>query len=72
MSDEAFMMVNYVGHRTDWLPVGGGRDILVRLGIDHNAVTIQVLKHLEPTAIQDRLTIKPVEVWLFINHPHGP
>lgn len=64
-------MVKYVGQHIDRSPEGG-RNILVRRVIDLNAVTAQALKHLEPTAIQDRLTIKPMEVLAVYPSPSRP
>jgi len=55
-------MVNYVCHRTDRLTEAEGSAILVRRGIDHKPVTVQDLKHLEATAIQDTLASKPVKI----------
>jgi hypothetical protein len=59
-------MANYVCHRTDGL-IEGGRDILVCCCIDHNAITVQGLKHLEATAIQNMLASKPVNI--LVNYP---
>jgi hypothetical protein len=71
-SGETFLMVNYVGHRTERLSDGGGRDIQVRRGIDHDVVTVQILKNQEPTAIQDRLTSKTVKVLAVYPSPSLP
>jgi hypothetical protein len=59
---KVFQMANYVCNRTDWLTEGGGTAILVRCGIDHHAVPMQSLVHLEATAIQAMLASKLVKI----------
>ena len=44
-------MASYVRHRTDRVAEGGGKAILVRHGIDHHALPVECLQHLEATAI---------------------
>jgi hypothetical protein len=59
---EVFRLANYVCHRNDRLTEGGGTAILVRRGIVYHAVPVQGLQHLEATAIQVMLTVKPVKI----------
>jgi hypothetical protein len=55
-------MPNYVCNRNDRVTEGGGTAILVRRGIDHHAVPVEGLKHLEATAIQIMLANKPAKI----------
>jgi len=61
-SGETFQMANYVCHHTAWLTEGGRTAILVRWGIDHNAVPIHVVRHQVATAIQVMFASKPVKI----------
>ena len=65
-------MAKYVCHRTDRLTEGGGTDVLVRRGIDHYAVPVQGLKHLEATAIHVMLASKPVKILAVFLPPCRP
>jgi hypothetical protein len=60
-SGEVFRMANYVRHRNYRLTGGGGTAILVPHGLDHHAVPVQGLEHLEANAIQAILANKPVK-----------
>jgi exonuclease III len=64
-SGRALRFANYVCHRTD-RPTrrggGGGTAILDRRGIDHYAVLVSGLQHLEATAIHLVLTTRPVKL----------
>jgi spore coat polysaccharide biosynthesis predicted glycosyltransferase SpsG len=71
-SGESFLLANYISHRNDRLTERGGRDILVRLGIDHKAVTVQVLKHLEATATQDTMSSKRAKILVVYPSPSRP
>jgi endonuclease/exonuclease/phosphatase family metal-dependent hydrolase len=61
-SEQAFRFANHVCHLTDWNTHGGGTAILVRRGIDHHAVPVPGLRHLEATAIQTALAGRPVKI----------
>jgi hypothetical protein len=61
-SSEPIQMANYVCYRTDRLTEIGAIAILVRRGIDHYAVRVESIRHLETTAIQVALPIKPVKI----------
>jgi exonuclease III len=52
VSGRALRFANYVCHRTDLQTRGGGGGtaILVRRGIEHYAVSVSGLQHLEATA----------------------
>jgi hypothetical protein len=71
-SGEVFRLANYVCHRNDRLTQGGGTAILVRRGIDHHAVPIQGLQHLEATAIQGKLVNKLVKILAVYLSPSRP
>jgi hypothetical protein len=71
-SREVFLLENYVCHRNDRLTEGGGTAILVRRGIVHHAVSVQVLQHLEATAIQVMLAAKPVKILAAYLSPTRP
>jgi exonuclease III len=53
---------NYVCHRTERPTPGGGRAVLVHKGIDHYAVSVSGLQHLEATAIHLVLATRPVKL----------
>jgi hypothetical protein len=61
-SGGALRSANYVCHRTDCPTRGGSTAILVRRGIDHYAVPVSGLQHLEATAIQLVLATRPVKL----------
>jgi hypothetical protein len=71
-SGEVFRLANYVCPRNDRLIQGGGTAILVRRGIDHHAVPIQGLQHLEATAIQVKSVNKPVKILAVYLSPSRP
>jgi hypothetical protein len=71
-SGVVFRMANYVCHRTDRLTEGGGTAILVRRGIDHHAVPVQGLEHLEATAIEVVMGSKPVRILAVYLPPSRP
>jgi exonuclease III len=58
----ALRFANYVCHQTDHPTRGGGTAILVRRGIDHYAVPVSGLQHLEATAIHLVLATRPVKL----------
>jgi exonuclease III len=58
----ALRFANYVFHRTDRPTRGGCTTILVSRGIDHYAVPVSGLQHLEATAINTVLANWPVKV----------
>ena len=60
--EQAFRFANYVCHRTDRNAQGGGTAILVRRGIDHYAVPVPGLRHLEATAIRTTLANRLVKI----------
>jgi exonuclease III len=53
---------NYVYHRTDRPNRGGGTAILVRRDIDHYAVPLSGLQHLDATAMHLELVTRPVKL----------
>jgi hypothetical protein len=59
---EIFRLANYVCHRTDRPPAGGGTAILVQRGIPHHSVPVTGLTQLEATAIQTELAGRPVNI----------
>jgi hypothetical protein len=61
-SGRAFRFANYVCHRTDRQSRGGGTAILVRRDIDHYAVPVSGLRHLEATAIHLVLANRVVKI----------
>jgi hypothetical protein len=58
----AFRFANYVCHRADRHARGGGTSILVRRDIDHYAVPVSGLRHLEATAIHLVLANRPLKI----------
>jgi hypothetical protein len=58
----AFRFANYVCHCTDRQARVGGKAILVRRDIDHYAVPVSGLRHLEATAIYLVLANRPVKI----------
>ena len=60
--NEVFRLENYICHRNDRLTEGGGTAILVRRVIDHHAVPVQGLQHLEATAIQVMYASKTAKI----------
>jgi endonuclease/exonuclease/phosphatase family metal-dependent hydrolase len=71
-SGVVFRMANYFCHRTDQLTQGGGTAILARRCIDHHAVPVQGLRHLEETAIQVMMGSKPVRILAVYLSPCRP
>jgi hypothetical protein len=61
-SGRALRFANYVCHRRDRPTRGGGTVILVRRGIDHYAVPVSGLQHLEATTIHLVLATRPVKI----------
>jgi hypothetical protein len=61
-SGQISRLANYVCHRTDRPTEGGGTAILVRRGIDHYAIPVPGLTHLEATAIHIMLVNGPVKI----------
>jgi hypothetical protein len=59
---QAFQLANYVCHSTDRLTEGGGTAILVGHGIVHHSAPGRELAHLEATAIQVTLAVRPVKI----------
>jgi exonuclease III len=59
---QAFRFANYICHRTDRSTKGGGTAILVRRGIEHHALPVAGLRHLEATAIELKLAGKPTKI----------
>ena len=70
--EEAFRFANYVCHRTDRNTQGGGTAILFRRDIDHYAVPVPDLKHLEATAIQTTFADRPVNILAVYLSPCRP
>ena len=60
--DQAFRLANYFCHRTDRPTAWGVTAILVRRGIVQHSVLIPGLTHLEATAIQVTLALRPVKI----------
>jgi hypothetical protein len=71
-SSNVFRFANYVCNLNDRLTEGDGTAILVRLGIDHHAVPVQGLPHLEATAIQVMLANKAVKFLAVYLSPFRP
>ena len=65
-------MANNDFHRNNWLTEGRGTAILVCRRVDHYAVPVQGLKHLEATAIQIMLGNKPVKILAVYLTPARP
>ena len=61
-----------VSHRTDRSTKGGGTDILVRWGIEHNSLPVAGLRHLEATAIEMKLAGKPAKIMAVYLSPSRP
>jgi hypothetical protein len=59
-SDWALRFANYVCHQKDRPTQGGGAVIFVRTGMDHYAVTLSGLHHLQATATHLVLATRPV------------
>jgi hypothetical protein len=57
-----FRLANYICYRTDHQARGGGTEILVHRGIDHCAVPVLGLQHLEPSSIHLVLASRPVKI----------
>ena len=57
-----FRLANDVCHCTDTPTARGGTAILVRRGIVHNSVPVPGLTHLEATALQLTLAVRPVKI----------
>jgi hypothetical protein len=60
--DGPLRFANYVFHRTDPHTPGGGKAFLVHKDIDHYAVPVSGLHHIEPTAIHLLLATRPVKL----------
>jgi hypothetical protein len=71
-SGQVFRLSNYGCHRTDRPTVGGGTAILVRRGIDHYAIPVTGLTHLEATAIHVMLASGPVKILAAYVSPSRP
>ena len=71
-SGPAFLLANYVCHRTDRTTAGGGTAVLVRRVITHHSVPVTGLTQLEPTAIQIMLAGRPVKVLAEYLSPSRP
>ena len=71
-SGEVFRMVNYVCHRNGRLTERGGTAILLRHVMDHRAVPVQVLEHLDATAIQVMMADKRVIIVAVYLSPTRP
>jgi hypothetical protein len=71
VSGRALRFANYVCHRTDSPTVGGGTAILVRRGIDHYAVAVSGLQHLEATVIHV-LPTRPLKLVVAYLSPTRP
>jgi hypothetical protein len=69
---QAFRFANYVCHRTDRSTKGGGTAILVHRGIEHHALPVPGLRHLEATAIELKLAGKPVKTLAVYLSPSRP
>jgi hypothetical protein len=69
---KAFRFPNYVCHPTDRSTKGGRTAILVRLGIEHHAVPVPGLRHLEATAIELKLAGKPTKILAVYVSPCRP
>jgi hypothetical protein len=61
-SGRALRVANYVCHRTELPTRGEGTANFVRRGIDHYAVPVSGLQHLEATAIHLVLATRPVKL----------
>jgi hypothetical protein len=69
---QAFRLAIYVCHRTDRPTAGGGIAILVRRGTVHDSVPVSDLTHLEATAIQVILAVRPVKILAAYLSPSRP
>jgi hypothetical protein len=69
---QAFRFTNYVCHCTDQITKGGGIAVLFSRSIDHRAVPVLGLRHLEATAIQITLAGTPVKVLAVYLSPSKP
>jgi hypothetical protein len=69
---QAFRFANNVCHRTDRSSSGGGTAILVSRGIEHHALPVLDLRHLEATAIELKLAGKPTKVLAIYLSPSRP
>ena len=69
---QAFRFANYVCQRTDRSTKGGGKAILVRRGIEHHAVSVPGLRHLEANAIELKLAGKPTKILAVYLSPCRP
>jgi exonuclease III len=69
---QAFRFANYVCLRTDRSTKGGGTAILVRRGIEHHALSVPGLRHLEATAIELKLAGKPTKILAVYSSPCRP
>jgi hypothetical protein len=61
-SGRAFRFANYVCHQTDPQAQGGGTAILIPRDIEHYAVPVSGLRHLEVTAIHLVLANRLVKI----------
>jgi hypothetical protein len=69
---QAFLFANYVCHRTDRSTKAGGTAILVRRGLQHHALPVQGLRHLEANAIELKLAGKPTKILAVYDLPCRP
>jgi hypothetical protein len=69
---QAFLLSNYVCHRTVRPTAGGDTASLVRCGIVHHSVPIPGLIHLQATAIQVTMAGKPVKILAAYHSPSRP
>jgi hypothetical protein len=72
MSCGVFRLANNLCHLNDRLIEGGGTAILIRRGIDHHAVPVQGLEHLEATTFPVMLASKPVKILALYLSPSRP
>ena len=70
--EQAFRFAYYVCNRTDRNAQGGGTAILVLRVIDHYALPVPGLRHLEATAIQTTLANRPVKILAVYPSPSRP
>ena len=70
--DQSFRLAIYVCDRTGRQTLGACTAIIVRRGIVHHSVPVVDLIHLETTAIQVTLAVKPVIVLVAYITPSRP
>jgi hypothetical protein len=69
---QAFRFANYVCHRTHRSTKGGGTAVLVRQGIEHHALPVPGLRHLEASGIELKLAGKPTMILAVYLSPCRP